>query len=321
MKKTFKVFLFAILGIGILAIVFVVYVSTAKIPVYAVDFPDLEIEYTPERVAEGERIVSVLCQQCHASPDGKLGGTYMSDAKDFGEIYTANITQHPELGITDYTDGELAYLIRSGVRRDGQYVPPWMPKFPLLSDEDLYSVIAFLRSDHPLVEPSDMEQPEPDPSFFAKFLLRTSLKPLPYPEGPVIAPPESDKTAYGRYLAVGKFDCYACHSASFAKMDPMQPENSKGYFGGGNILYDKQMNKVISANLTMDEETGLGKWTEEEFITTLRFGRKPDGTAVQPPMMPAPRITDEEASAIWTYLQTVPKIHNPKSSTQGLQAD
>ena len=233
MKKGLKILLFALLGVAVIVVGFIVFVSTAKIPVYEVDFPDLEIDYTPERVAEGERIVSVLCLQCHASTDGKMGGGYMSDAKSFGEVYAANISQHPEQGIADYTDGELAYLIRSGVRRDGQYVPPWMPKFPLLSDEDLYSVIAFLRSDSPLVQPSDLEQPESDPNFLAKMLLRMGLEPLPYPEGPVVAPSKSDKVAYGRYLAVGKFDCYSCHSATFAKLDPMHPENSKGYFGAG----------------------------------------------------------------------------------------
>ena len=311
MKKGLRNMLFVLVGLVVIVIAFVVFVSTARIQVYEVDFPDLAFEYTPERVAEGEKIVSVLCLQCHASTDGKLGGGYMSDAQSFGEVYASNITQHPDLGITDYTDGELAYLIRSGVRRDGQYLPPWMPKFPNLSDEDLYSVIAFLRSDHPLVEPSDMAQPESTPNFFAKFLLRTGLEPLPYPEDPVIAPPRSDKIAYGRYLAAGKYDCYGCHSATFAKLDPMQPENSKGYFGGGSVLYDKQMNKVISSNLTMDKETGLGTWSEEEFIKALRFGIKPDGSTIQPPMMPLPLITDEEASAIWAYLKTIPEINNP----------
>lgn len=308
--------MFAFLGLAIFIVAFVVYVSTAKIPVYEVDFPELDIEATPERLAEGEKIVSVLCIQCHASTDGKLGGAYMADAQSFGEVYAANISRHPEFGIADYTDGELAYLIRSGVRRDGQYVPPWMPKFPLLSDEDLYSVIAFLKSDHPLLEASSMVQPESSPSFFAKFLLRTGLEPLPYPGEAIVTPPESDKTMYGRYLAVGKYDCYSCHSSSFAKLDPLEPEKSQGFFGGGNVLYDKQMNKVISPNLTMDKETGLGNWTEEEFITALRFGRKPDGSTFQPPMLPAPLLSDAEAAAIWSYLNTVPVIHNPKDGNK-----
>jgi len=46
----------------------------------------------------------------------------------------------------------------------------------------------------------------------------------------------------------------------------MHHENSKGYFGSGNTTYDREMKKVLSANLTMDKETGLGNWTEEELI-------------------------------------------------------
>ena len=311
MKKPVKISLLALGALTLIVLAFVIFVATARIPVYEVDFPDMQVEVTPERIAEGEKIVSVLCLQCHASPDGKLGGAQMTDALAFGQIYAANITQHPEFGISDYSDGELAYLIRSGVRRDGQYIPPWMPKFPLLSDEDLYSVIAFLRSDHPLVSPSAMEQPESVPSFFSKFLLRTGLEPLPFPTEPVEAPPETDRVAYGRYLAVGKYDCFSCHSANFAKLDPMVPENSAGFFGGGNRLYDKEMNEVLSGNLTMDEETGIGTWTEEEFIRALRFGRKPDGSAMKYPMVPAPRMTDDEAAAIWVYLQSIPVIRNP----------
>src|SRR5678815_2617411 len=40
--------------------------------------------------------------------------------------------------------------VASGVAKDGRYTPPWMVKLPLLSDEDLKDVIAFLRSDDPM---------------------------------------------------------------------------------------------------------------------------------------------------------------------------
>jgi len=312
MKKSVKIILFALSAVALVIFAFVIYVGSTKIPVFPdPPFPELDVEPTEARLAEGERIVTVLCLQCHASPDGKLGGGYMHDAVSFGEVYAANITQHPEQGIAEYSDGELAYMLRTGIKRDGHYIPPWMPKFPLLSDEDLYSIIAFLKSDHPLVQPSAMEQPLSKPSFLAKMVLRMEPGPLPFPEVEVKAPPVSDRVAYGRYLAVAKFDCFACHSATFSKLDPMHPENSKGYFGGGNTLYDKEMNVVLSSNLTMDPETGLGNWTEEAFAKALRFGRKPDGTAMRPPMVPSPLITDEEAGAIWAYLQTIPVIRNP----------
>jgi mono/diheme cytochrome c family protein len=310
MKKPFKIALLSLLGIILAIFILVMFVNFSGIPYYENRAEDIYVEVTDERVAEGARLAAILCSQCHGSTDGKMGGAYMADAVDFGEIYAPNITRHPEHGITDYTDGELAYLMRTGIKKDGQYSPVWMPKFPHLSDEDLYSIIAFLKSDHPLVQPSDHVTPELKPNLVAKMLTRTVFKPLPYPEEPVIAPAASDKVAYGRYLAVGKFDCFACHSADFKKIDVMNPERSEGYFGGGNVLYDKDMNEVLSSNLTMDEETGIGSWTEDEFIRTLRFGMKPDNTPLRFPMLPAPMITDEEASAIWAYLQTVPVIVN-----------
>jgi len=310
MKKSFKIVLFSVLGIIILLFCLVMFVNVAGIPSYENEAEELFVEITEERVAEGARMAAILCIQCHGSTDGLLGGSPMEDVTVFGKIYAPNISQHPQLGITDYTDGELAYLFRTGIRKDGQYVPPWMPKFPHLSDEDMYSIIAFLRSDHPLMQPSEIQMPDIEPSLLAKMLSRTAFKPLPYPEEAVMAPPASDKVAYGKYLVDAKFDCFSCHSASFQKIDMMTPENSQGYLGGGNQLLDKELNEIYSSNLTMDKETGLGKWSEEEFIKTLRFGMRPDNTPLRFPMVPAPMISPEEAASIWAYLQTVPVIVN-----------
>ena len=310
MKKPFKIALFSLLGIILVLFILVMVVNFSGIPYYENEAEELTVEVTDARVAEGSRLAALLCSQCHGSNDGKMGGAFMADAADFGKIYAPNITQHPEYGIADYTDGELAYLLRTGIKKDGQYAPVWMPKFPHLSDEDLFSIIAFLKSDHPLVQPSDHVTPPTEPNLLAKMLSRVAFKPLPYPEEPVVAPARSDKVAYGRYLAVGKFDCFGCHSADFRTLDIMNPERSKGYFGGGSLLRDKEMNEIYSSNLTMDKETGIGSWSEEEFIRTLRFGMRPDNTPLRYPMIPAPMISEEEASAIWAYLQTIPVIVN-----------
>ena len=296
----------------LVVIVFVLYINFSKIPYYKNEAPDLFVELDSTRIAEGARIASMMCAQCHGSSDGKMGGGYMADAGQFGEVYAANITQHPKLGITNYTDGELVYLLRTGIKKDGQYAPPWMPKYPHMSDEDISSLVAFLRSDHPLVQPSDNNPPEIKPSFFAKFLLTIgAFKPLPYPEGKVNSPDPTDQIAFGRYLSTAKFECFSCHSAAFKTVNVIQPELSEGYFGGGNELYDKDLNLILSANLTMDEETGLGTWDKAGFIRTVKYGMRPDGTPLRYPMMPYPGLTDEEVSAIWAYLQTIPVIHNP----------
>ena len=316
MKKILKITGIALGIIVLLLLSAIIYIQVSGIPHYENLAPELNVVPDSARIAEGTRIALQMCVDCHGSEDGKLGGAYMPDDGTFGKLYSANITNHPEFGITDYTDGELAYLFRTGIRKDGQYVPPWMPKFPHLSDEDMYSIIAFLRSDHPLVQASDNNPPPIKPSFLAKFLSRVAFKPLPYPQGPIEAPPVSDKAAFGKYVATAKFDCYACHSASFKTVDILNPEHSEGYFGGGNKLYDKDLNLVVSANLTMDPETGLGKWTEEEFIRTLKYGMRPDGNPLRYPMIPYALLTNEEVSAIWAYLKTIPVIHNPNDKVQ-----
>ncbi len=90
----------------------------------------------------------------------------------------------------------------------------------------------------------------------------------------------------------------------------LEPEKSEGFFGGGNQIGTADGSKIVSRNLTPDEETGLGKWTEEQFINAVKFGIHPNGPALRPPMLPFVQLTELELKAVWAYLKTVPKIRN-----------
>jgi hypothetical protein len=68
-------------------------------------------------------------------------------------------------------------------------------------------------------------------------------------------------------------------------------------------------------NLTPDTETGIGEWTEEAFISTLRTGKhqgQPNGRAILPPMpwQSLAMVTDGDLKAIWAYLRTLPPVKN-----------
>ena len=69
----------------------------------------------------------------------------------------------------------------------------------------------------------------------------------------------------------------------------------------------------FTANLTPDPETGLGRWTLQNFRDTLRTGRRMGrGRAILPPM-PIPmykNLTDDDIEAIFTYLQSIPAVSN-----------
>ncbi len=304
-----------IIGIAIGAIAFLLaaaalYFNIKGIPTYEVHAPDITVEPTPERAARGEYLVNQTCTTCHLGKDGKLSGALMEDDPAFGAWYAANITQHPEAGIGKYTDGELMYLLRTGIKRDGRFAPSFMPRFNLLSDEDLKSIIAYLRSDASRVQPVATPQPPHEPTLLAKVVINLAMKPLPYPETEVTAPPASDRVAHGKYLVDGAMMCFMCHSASFETLDELNPENSEGYLAGGNMVHSPQDHTAIkpSANLTMHPELGLGAWTEEQFANAVRFGQRPDGKSLSPAMPKYTLMTDEDISAIWAYLQTVPPV-------------
>ncbi|GIX07913.1 MAG: hypothetical protein KatS3mg115_2316 [Candidatus Poribacteria bacterium] len=70
-----------------------------------------------------------------------------------------------------------------------------------------------------------------------------------------------------------------------------------------------------ATNLTPDPETGLGSWTEEQFVRAMRTGRhqgQPNARTILPPMpwKAYQGMSEEDLRAIWAYLQTIPPIRN-----------
>ena len=312
MKRALKL-VGGLIGLVLLAVAgFAAFVAVRGIPHYQPGNIQLTVQPTPERLDRGEKFVRLLCAGCHLDPvTRKLTGRRMIDAPpEFGPIVSKNITRHPVNGIGAWTDGELAYLIRTGISRDGRYIPPYMAKLPHLADEDLASIIAFLRSDNPLMAAEAVDPPgQTQPSFLTKLLSRVAFHPLPYPSQPIAVPSPTDKLAYGRYLVVN-LECWTCHSADFKKLNVMEPEKTPGYLGGGNVLKDLGGRPVPSANLTADDETGIGRWSEADFARALHKGVRPDGRPVLFPMEPLPELDDADLSAMYAYLRSVPKVVN-----------
>jgi mono/diheme cytochrome c family protein len=90
--------------------------------------------------------------------------------------------------------------------------------------------------------------------------------------------------------------------------------------GGGNTLLNTEGEKVVSRNITADPETGIGTWTEEQFAQSVRFGTSPHGPLAYP-MPKYSQLSDHEVKAIFTYLQSVPKIKNatPEDGTVAMR--
>ncbi|MCF8239478.1 MAG: cytochrome c [Saprospiraceae bacterium] len=311
MKKWIKRIGLVILGLLLIVAGFAAFIQFNGLPTFEPILKDLKVEVTPDRVAKGAKIAAVQCMNCHMGKDNRLSGMHMLDVPaEFGTIYSKNITQDKEKGIGNWTDGEIYVFLRTGIRKDGSYAPPYMPKFPLLADEDIYSIIAWLHSDAAPVQPSQKEPPPTIPNFLVKILSRSVMGPPPFPDHPIPLPDTNDIMASGRYYAVAAYDCYNCHSADFKSNSSLEPEKSVGFFGGGNPMLNLEGETVYSANITPDPDHGIGKWTEEQFLQAVKYGIKPDGTRLRYPMLTHTVLPDKEIQAIYAYLRTVPPLQN-----------
>ncbi|HLP52143.1 MAG TPA: c-type cytochrome [Chitinophagales bacterium] len=312
MKTFLRVLLYLLIVVVVAVVGFVSFIQVRGIPKYEVDKIDFpQVETDSNLVANGQKIAAVQCIVCHRGSDGKLSGRLLSEIpSDFGEIYSANITQSKEHGIGNWTDEQLAYLIRTGVKPDGQYLPVYMPKFPHMSEYDLKSVIAFLHSDAPYVQASEIPKIPSKPSFLTKFLCLVAFKKIPYPAAPIAHPDSNKAVEFGHYLVTGRYDCYPCHSADFKTLNMEFPEKTGGFMGGGNKMISLDGKERLTANITPDEETGIGRWTYEDFANAMLRSKNKDGHTLRDPMLPYNGMTETELKSIWAYIQTVPKISN-----------
>lgn len=97
------------------------------------------------------------------------------------------------------------------------------------------------------------------------------------------------------------------------KVDPQAAWNWSGHAAG--TAYVGPFGVTVSRNLTPDRETGLGNWTEAQFVKAMREGVHLgiDGQRPILPPMPWPSVaqmTDADLHALWVYLQSIPAIRN-----------
>ena len=104
----------------------------------------------------------------------------------------------------------------------------------------------------------------------------------------------------GEYLAKAG-DCIACHTNTSAKGKP---------FAGG-LAMQTPFGTIYSPNITADKETGIGNWTDSQFIKAMREGISPHGHYYYPafPYLYFNKIKTEDLTAIKAYLNNIPTVH------------
>jgi mono/diheme cytochrome c family protein len=112
----------------------------------------------------------------------------------------------------------------------------------------------------------------------------------------------------GTYLVESIAACGNCHTPK----NPDSGEELETMVYAGSFMISDSSVTVYAPNITMDIETGIGGWTDEEIIFALRNGFRPDGTLIRPPMPISfyRAISDNDARAIVAYLRTIEPVIN-----------
>lgn len=263
-------------------------------------------ESSPERVARGKYLVESVtgCVYCHSELDWQARGFPVKAGTEGGGrswadegipfLTAPNITSDPETGGGKWSDDMYARAIREGIAHDGRALFPLMPyaNFRQMSDEDLASVVVYIKSLPPLrVAQSPSQVPFP-----VNRLINGVPEPL---TAPVPAP---DPARRGEYL-VTMGSCADCHTPQ-----DDHGQRVRGLDFGGGFMLTSPGGQAAAANITPDP-TGIPYYDEALFLEMMRTGQaRARKIHDQMPWSFYRTQTDEDLKAMFAYLKTLAPV-------------
>jgi len=269
----------SLLGLAVIGYA-VVYALSERIlrRVYDVPAVALTIPTDPDSIREGGRLATV--RGCFGDCHGKEAeGRVMFDDPKIARIVAPNLTT----AVRNYTDAQIAAIVRNGVRPDGRSVIV-MPAeaFAGMTDADLGRIIAFLKSLPPV--------PGPGPDVSVGPLGRLGLVTGKFNTvaelvATAVPPPAATnaEAAFGRYLA--QTVCAECHGTSLR--------------GASNPDFTSPDLRVVAS------------YPPEAFTRLLRTGVAPGdrklGVMREQARRNLSHLTDSEIAALYNYLHAMPE--------------
>lgn len=289
---------------------------------YNEDYPiaDLKIEANEAMIARGRYLTHgpAHCSHCHAPMDqmDKVeAGEEVALTGGFGleippgTFNSPNITSDTETGIGNLSDGELYRMFRHNVNHRGEVCIDFMP-FVNMSDEDVYSIIGYLRT----LEPVNAVSKKTQYSFLGKMILAMgAIKPGEPIDGIPYTIKKEPTAEYGSYVANYVANCNGCHTNRDMKTGAYIGEE----FAGGLAFGPDNMTAgftFIAPNLTPDPKTGhIYDWDLETFKMRMNRGRLHMSSPM--PWGAFKQMDSVDVVAIYKYLKTLEPVVNEVAET------
>ena len=240
--------------------------------------------------ARGSHLVNtrIGCVGCHGP---NLAGGVIIDVPVVGYWAAPNLTPGEGSVTKGFSAHEWDMAVRHGVRHTGLTSSMPCNDFEDLTDHEMSDIVTYIQRVPPV---NKTIKPVRFGPVFA-FLMAMDPKQLApfaidHTKAHVVEPPaEAVTVEFGNHISKG---CAGCHGT---------------HFSGGKMQGDPNM--PIVANISPDP-TGIKSWSEDNFVTALRTGKRPDGSAIDPamPWQMYGHMNDTELKAIYAYLRTVPPM-------------
>ena len=267
----------------------------------------------PADVARGKYIFGAAAGcGCHTEPKGQPNAGGKKFEGPFGTVYSTNITPDRQTGIGAWTDEQIITAIRLGRRPTGERLLPVHPftSFNGMAEEDLQVLVAFLRTVPPVHRantPKKIVVPMFESFFLPVWLATFAGRETPPPAAPVAGLPR------GEYLVRAVGHCGECHTPRSAMT--MAVDSSRLLAGNSKRTGPEGQ---AAPNITPDPTTGIGDWTEEQIVTYLGTGNRPDGDVagglmggnIQGTLAGYKDMTPADQRAIARYLKSIPAVRN-----------
>lgn len=259
----------------------------------------LKAEYQNPQTLTLEQIQTIAFNETQATEQSKLmAGGRPFDLGPAGIVFTRNITPDVETGIGAWTDDQIKIAIKTGIDNKGKLLFPVMPYhvYNGMADADLEAVVAYLHS------VGAVNNPVPD-----RTVSTEGMPSPPYQTG-ITAPDASDQGERGAYLVNSVMGCTDCHTP----VDPTTGAPQMDKYLAGRQPYEGPWGIVYGGNITPDDETGIGTWTDEEVKRAILTGVGKDGRRlILMPWFAYSAMTTEDADAVVFYLRNVlPAVSN-----------
>jgi mono/diheme cytochrome c family protein len=299
---------------GLVVIVFIGALVFALLPTHTRPITVKDAASDAASIERGRYLaLAADCAACHTAPGGKPFAGGLALDSPLGAIYSTNITPDPATGVGKFTLDDFDRAVRHGIDNEGTTLYPAMPypSYAYMTDEDTAALYGYFMHEVKPVTSTGHSNAIPWPLSMRWPVAIWRKLFAPRPDAPTFnASRYTDPVvARGAYLVEGPGHCGTCHTPrALTLQEKALDDSSNAYLAGG-----QRIGGWVAVNLRGNPADGLGNWSKDDIVATLRTARNSQQTVVGTPMSDVvvhstQYLTNDDLQAIAAYLKSLAPV-------------